>query len=147
MKPHSIASLEDLIQENSIDAENENSNNSADNEDNENNSSSNRTNVGSGGVNDEDTANDEDANDSTEDGTDANAHTSRTGVGGELGLVYKRKLKYNYSNRKRKCRTTFTKYQLQILENEFLKSNFISNDKIDAIVEQTSLDSRIIKVG
>ena len=50
-------------------------------------------------------------------------------------------------DRKRKCRTTFTKNQLNALECEFLKSNFISNDKIDSIMEITGLDSRIIKVS
>ena len=48
--------------------------------------------------------------------------------------------------RKRKCRTTFTKNQLIILEQEFLKYNFISNDKVDLLVNMTGLDSRIIKV-
>ncbi len=48
--------------------------------------------------------------------------------------------------KKRKCRTTFTKSQLNTLENEFLKSNFVSNDRIDLLIEMTSLDSRIIKV-
>jgi hypothetical protein len=48
--------------------------------------------------------------------------------------------------RKRKSRTTFSKMQLNILENEFLKSNFVSNDKIDLLIEMTGLDSRIIKV-
>lgn len=63
------------------------------------------------------------------------------------GSGVKRKLKYNYSNRKRKCRTTFTKMQLNVLEAEFAKSNFVSNDKIEIIVDQTGLDSRIIKVN
>ena len=49
-------------------------------------------------------------------------------------------------DRKRKCRTTFTKNQLNALECEFLKSNFVSNDKIDSIIQITGLDSRIIKV-
>jgi hypothetical protein len=48
--------------------------------------------------------------------------------------------------RKRKCRTTFTKNQLNILEQEFLKYNFISNDKVDALVDMTGLDAQIIKV-
>jgi hypothetical protein len=48
--------------------------------------------------------------------------------------------------RKRKCRTTFTKNQLVVLEQEFLKYNFISNDKVDALVDMTGLDARIIKV-
>lgn len=52
----------------------------------------------------------------------------------------------NRSVRKRKCRTTFTKSQLAILEQEFLKYNFISNDKVDMLVELTGLDARIIKV-
>jgi hypothetical protein len=50
------------------------------------------------------------------------------------------------SVRKRKCRTTFTKNQLNVLEQEFLKYNFISNDKVDALVDMTGLDARIIKV-
>jgi hypothetical protein len=49
-------------------------------------------------------------------------------------------------NRKRKSRTTFSKSQLSVLENEFLKSNFVSNDKIDSLIDMTGLDSRIIKV-
>jgi len=49
--------------------------------------------------------------------------------------------------KKRKCRTTFTKSQLVSLENEFLKSNFVSNDRIDLLIELTGLDSRIIKVN
>lgn len=57
----------------------------------------------------------------------------------------KRKSKLNI-DRKRKCRTTFTKNQLNALECEFLKSNFVSNDKIDSIIQITGLDSRIIKV-
>ena len=48
--------------------------------------------------------------------------------------------------KKRKCRTTFTKSQLITLENEFVKSNFVSNDRIDLLIETTGLDSRIIKV-
>lgn len=47
--------------------------------------------------------------------------------------------------KKRKCRTTFNKYQLSILENEFIQSNFVSNEKIDYLVKSTGLDSRIIK--
>lgn len=83
---------------------------------------------------------DDDANFNTNDeNEDNNSAQPSAGV--------KRKLKYNYSNRKRKCRTTFTKGQLNVLEAEFVKSNFVSNDKIDSIVEQTGLDSRIIKVG
>jgi hypothetical protein len=50
------------------------------------------------------------------------------------------------SIRKRKCRTTFNKSQLNTLENEFLKSNFVSNDRIHDLIELTGLDSRIIKV-
>lgn len=50
------------------------------------------------------------------------------------------------SIRKRKCRTTFNKNQLNTLENEFLKSNFVSNDRIHDLIELTGLDSRIIKV-
>ena len=53
----------------------------------------------------------------------------------------------NKMGRKRKSRTTFNKTQLNILENEFLKSNFVSNDKIDLLIEMTGLDSRIIKVS
>lgn len=48
--------------------------------------------------------------------------------------------------KKRKCRTTFTKSQLITLENEFIKSNFVSNDRIDLLIDLTGLDSRIIKV-
>ncbi|CAF0987294.1 unnamed protein product [Brachionus calyciflorus] len=52
----------------------------------------------------------------------------------------------DYSNfKKRKCRTTFNKYQLSILENEFLISNFVSNEKLDYLIQSTGLDSRIIK--
>lgn len=47
--------------------------------------------------------------------------------------------------KKRKCRTTFNKFQLNILENEFIQSNFVSNEKIDYLVQSTGLDSRIIK--
>lgn len=47
--------------------------------------------------------------------------------------------------KKRKCRTTFNKYQLNILENEFIQSNFVSNERIDYLVKSTDLDSRIIK--
>ena len=61
-----------------------------------------------------------------------------------LSSNFKRKTKLKF-DRKRKCRTTFTKNQLSALECEFLKSNFVSNDKIDVIIEQTGLDSRIIK--
>ena len=50
------------------------------------------------------------------------------------------------SIRKRKCRTTFNKNQLNTLENEFLKSNFVSNERIHDLIELTGLDSRIIKV-
>jgi hypothetical protein len=50
------------------------------------------------------------------------------------------------SIRKRKCRTTFNKHQLNTLENEFLKSNFVSYDRIHDLMEATGLDSRIIKV-
>jgi hypothetical protein len=49
--------------------------------------------------------------------------------------------------KKRKCRTTFSKSQLSTLEKEFLSSNFISNDRIDLVIELTGLDSRIIKVN
>ncbi len=52
----------------------------------------------------------------------------------------------NKIGRKRKSRTTFSKTQLNTLENEFLKSNFVSNDKIDLLIEMTGLDARIIKV-
>jgi hypothetical protein len=48
--------------------------------------------------------------------------------------------------RKRKCRTTFSKNQLAILEQEFLKYNFISNDRVENLAEITGLDPRIIKV-
>ena len=54
-------------------------------------------------------------------------------------------LSNKYSNRKRKCRTTFSKSQLGTLEKEFHASNFVSNDRIDLIIELTGLDSRIIK--
>ncbi|RNA20152.1 hypothetical protein BpHYR1_033775 [Brachionus plicatilis] len=47
--------------------------------------------------------------------------------------------------KKRKCRTTFSKLQLSILESEFIQSNFVSNEKIDYLVQSTGLDSRIIK--
>lgn len=61
----------------------------------------------------------------------------------------KRKLSSNKSDylncKKRKCRTTFNKYQLNILEHEFLQSNFVSNEKIDYLIQSTGLDSRIIK--
>jgi hypothetical protein len=64
----------------------------------------------------------------------------------ETGNPIKRKSKSKI-DRKRKCRTTFTKTQLNALECEFLKSNFVSNDKIDSIIQMTGLDSRIIKVN
>ncbi len=54
-------------------------------------------------------------------------------------------LSNKYSNKKRKCRTTFSKSQLCTLEKEFLNSNFVSNERIDLIIELTGLDSRIIK--
>lgn len=49
--------------------------------------------------------------------------------------------------KKRKCRTTFSKDQLDELEKEFTNSNFISNDRVDLMIELTGLDSRIIKVS
>ena len=78
--------------------------------------------------------------------TENSASVAVTTTLNENPVGLKRKLKYNYSSRKRKCRTTFTKSQLGVLEAEFVKSNFVSSDKIDFIVEQTGLDSRIIKV-
>lgn len=65
-----------------------------------------------------------------------------------LSKSTKRKLSTDSGSKygkKRKCRTTFSKSQLNALENEFLNSNFISNDRIDLIIESTGLDSRIIK--
>ena len=56
------------------------------------------------------------------------------------------KLNSNAMCRKRKCRTTFSKFQLNALEAEFLKSSFVSNDRIDSLIDITGLDSRIIKV-
>lgn len=49
------------------------------------------------------------------------------------------------SFRKRKCRTTFSKLQLSILESEFLSSNFVSNDRLDSLIATTGLDAQIIK--
>lgn len=98
---------------------------------------------------DEDDVDDEEAlmsNNEDNQTSAASTSTTTTNNSGGGGGGVKRKLKYNYSNRKRKCRTTFTKGQLNVLEAEFVKSNFVSNDKIDLIVDQTGLDSRIIKV-
>ena len=58
----------------------------------------------------------------------------------------RKKKSLNFNFKKRKCRTTFTKIQLNILENEFLISNFVSNDRMYELIETTGLDSRIIKV-
>jgi hypothetical protein len=46
----------------------------------------------------------------------------------------------------RKSRTTFTQSQMSILENEFLRSCYISTDKINSIANATGLNWRIIKV-
>ena len=90
---------------------------------------------------------DEEIDDEINDEQQIQQINSSSNSGSVSGGGVKRKLKYNYSNRKRKCRTTFTKMQLNVLEAEFIKSNFVSNDKIDIIVDQTGLDSRIIKVN
>jgi ribonuclease BN (tRNA processing enzyme) len=58
-----------------------------------------------------------------------------------------RKINKNKLNKKRKCRTTFTKIQLNTLECEFVKNNFVSNDRLESIVKMTELDPRIIKVN
>lgn len=145
MKPNSIASIDDLMMENSNETSNSVENNDEDtygrshlqydDNDNENDDDS-----------DSDNPNNQDKYASaSEYASSGGATASSTGVGCASRSV-KRKSKYNYTNRKRKCRTTFSKMQLQILENEFVKSNFVSNDKIDSIVDQTGLDSRIIKV-
>ena len=60
--------------------------------------------------------------------------------------IKSKRLNSNKYCKKRKCRTTFTKLQLITLENEFLKSNFVSSDRIELLIEITGLDSRIIKV-
>lgn len=59
----------------------------------------------------------------------------------------KRSSESKYCNKKRKCRTTFSKSQLSTLEKEFVNSNFVSSDRIALIIELTGLDSRIIKVS
>ena len=65
-----------------------------------------------------------------------------------LNKSTKRKLSdsSNKCVKKRKCRTTFSKSQLNALEKEFLNSNFVSIERIDFLIELTGLDSRIIKV-
>ena len=120
MKPNSIASGDENTEENSEE-------NSVDNEE----------------FNDLDDDNDEE---NYEINNDYKQHdTSNISQQHRKESNSKRKSKIKFE-RKRKCRTTFTKNQLNALECEFLKSNFISNDKIDTIMEITGLDSRIIKV-
>ena len=67
-------------------------------------------------------------------------------VNGDNKSLKKKRNDLSRYSKKRKCRTTFTKSQLINLEKEFTKSNFISNDRIDLLIDITGLDSRIIKV-
>ena len=136
MKPSSIASADENTEENSED-------NSLDNED-----------FDDLDDNEEDTydilnnnnSNINDYNRSLQGQQNKYANGALTGHNGNHDTSnLKRKTKQKF-DRKRKCRTTFTKNQLNALECEFLKSNFISNDKINSIIEITGLDSRIIKV-
>lgn len=49
-------------------------------------------------------------------------------------------------NRKRKSRTTFSKSQLDSLEQEFSKSKFVNNGTVQCLADKTGLEPQIIKV-
>jgi hypothetical protein len=134
MKPNSIASADENTEEisnedNSLDNENEDFDDGDDieNEDYENNNDFKQTNIKKQQQNQQKQLND------TVEENDGTGFTVR-------------KMR-NKLNKKRKCRTTFTKTQLNTLEYEFIKNNFVSNERLESIVKITGLDSRIIKVN
>ena len=47
---------------------------------------------------------------------------------------------------KRKSRTTFSKIQLDSLEQEFSQSKFVNNDTVLSLASKTGLEPQIIKV-
>lgn len=100
--------------------------------------------------NDCDLENEDFDEDEDEDEYESNSINGRVANHEEANFTrsHKRKISTDSSKycKKRKCRTTFSKSQLNTLETEFLNSNFVSNDRIDLIIELTGLDSRIIKV-
>ena len=51
------------------------------------------------------------------------------------------------SKKQRKCRTSFSKSQLDALEKEFRRSNFISKEGLDSLLDSTGLSPIIIKVS
>lgn len=92
--------------------------------------------------------NEEDMEDEEDDYEEIESMTSNANSNSQAkSSKRKRSSDSKYCNKKRKCRTTFSKSQLSTLEKEFLSSNFVSNDRIDLIIELTGLDSRIIKVS
>lgn len=82
----------------------------------------------------------------TDDNNNNNNLISNFDISYNSVTIKSKRLNSNKYCKKRKCRTTFTKLQLITLENEFLKSNFVSSDRIELLIEITGLDSRIIKV-
>ena len=48
--------------------------------------------------------------------------------------------------KQRKCRTSFSKSQIDALEREFERSNFITKDRLDHLLTTTGLEPVIIKV-
>lgn len=133
MKPNSIASADENTEEisnedNSLDNENEDFDDGDDieNEDYENNNDFKQTHIKKQQQNQQKQLN------ATVEENDGTGFSVR---------------KRNKLNKKRKCRTTFTKTQLNTLECEFIKNNFVSNERLESIVKITGLDSRIIKVN
>ena len=99
----------------------------------------------------EDLSNDYDLdNEDFDDDEDDDESNSIKDDGSQFSKSHKRKTSTDsspkYNCKKRKCRTTFSKSQLNSLEKEFMSSNFVSNERIDSIIKHTGLDSRIIKV-
>lgn len=133
MKPNSIASADENTEEisnedNSLDNENEDFDDGDDieNEDYENNNDFKQTHIKKQQQNQQKQLN------ATVEENDGTGFSVR---------------KRNKLSKKRKCRTTFTKTQLNTLECEFIKNNFVSNERLESIVKITGLDSRIIKVN
>ena len=59
----------------------------------------------------------------------------------------KLKVTRHCGKKQRKCRTSFSKSQLDALEQEFQRSNFITKDRLDHLLTTTGLEPAIIKVG
>lgn len=53
---------------------------------------------------------------------------------------------HSCSKKQRKCRTSFSRSQLDALEKEFQRSHFITKDRLDHLLASTGLSPVIIKV-